>query len=317
MFSIIIPNYNGLENLKLVFNSILQQSYTDYKVILVDNGSTDDSVIYTENDFPQFEIIKLRENTGFAVAVNYGIDLALEKNSNDLICILNNDIELDIDFLSKGVKTFSENPEAGFVAVKMLNYFRRDIIDNTGDFINSKAGAPFMRGVGEKDEGQYDKKEFIFGACAGAAFYKPELFREVGKFDENFFAYLEDVDLSFRFQLAGYKCFYNPEIICYHKRGDTTRKFSGWETYYTEKNLVSLRLKNYPLSLYIKKSPVFFAARLRRLIKFFIKYPPGVFKAALKGYLKGLTEIPTAFKKRKLIQRSRKVSTEYIESLFP
>ncbi len=140
--------------------------------------------------------------------------------------------------------------------------------------------------------------------------------RTQGLFDEDFFAYLEDVDLSFRFQLAGYKCYYNPEIICYHKRGATTKEFSGWETYYTEKNLVSLRLKNYPLSIYLKYSPLFFISRVRRFVNFFLRYPPGVFKSAFTGYLKGLTEIPSALGKRNQIQKNKKVSAGYIESLF-
>lgn len=316
MISIIIPNYNSRENLQLVFESISKQSRQDYNVILVDNGSTDDSVNFTETNFPHYKIIKLKTNTGFSVAVNLGIKYAIEKFKSVYILLLNNDIELDKNFLEEGIKTFSVVPEAGFVAVKMLNYFKRDIIDNTGDFIISDGGSPLMRGIGETDTGQYDKPEFVFGACAGAAFYKSELFKSAGLFDEDFFAYLEDVDLSFRFQLAGYKCYYNPKVICFHKRGETAKKFSGWETYYTEKNLVSLRLKNYPLPIYLKYSPLFFVSRLRRFVKFLIKYPPGVFTAAVKGYFKGLTEVPSAFKKRRVIQIKKKVSPEYIESLF-
>jgi GT2 family glycosyltransferase len=316
MISIIIPNYNGKENLKLVFESLTKQSISDFKVILVDNGSDDDSVIFTESNYPQHEIIKLKKNTGFAFAVNCGIEQALKKFNSEYIVLLNNDIELDQNFLKEGIKTFSEIPDAGFIAVKMMNYFKRNIIDNAGDFIKSNGGSPLMRGLGENDEGQYDKPGFVFGACAGAAFYRRELFVKEGKFDEDFFAYLEDVDLSFRFQLAGFKCYYNPKIICYHKRGETTKKFSGWETYYSEKNLVSLRLKNYPLSIYLKNTPLFFILRVRRFVKFFLKYPPEVFKAAVKGYLKGLAEVPSALRKRKSIQKNRKVGSEYIESLF-
>lgn len=316
MISIIIPNYNGRENLQLVFESISKQSYKEFNVILVDNGSTDDSVYFTERNFPEFEIIKLNNNTGFSVAVNHGIRHAMEKSDSSYILLLNNDIELDKNFLEEGINTFSGVPEADFVAVKMLNYFNRNLIDNAGDFIKSGGGSPMMRGAGESDTGQYDKPEFIFGACAGAAFYKTELFRSEGLFDEDYFAYLEDVDLSFRFQLAGYKCYYNPKIICFHKRGETTKRFSGWETYYTEKNLVSLRLKNYPASVYLKYSPLFFISRVKRYAKFLLKYPPDVFKAAVKGYFKGLTEVPSAFRKRRIIQKNKKVSSKYVENLF-
>ncbi|MEO8209283.1 MAG: glycosyltransferase family 2 protein [bacterium] len=316
MISIVIPNFNGVKDLKTVFESISNQTYSNYKVILVDNGSDDESVSYTEKHFPSHMIIRLDKNYGFSKAVNHGVKYAINELNSDYILLLNNDIELSNTFLDEAVKTFSDVNDAGFIAVKMMNYFDRSIIDNTGDFIKSNGGSPLMRGFGETDTGQYDKPGYIFGACAGAAFYRIQLFKDAGLFDEDFFAYLEDVDLSFRFQLAGYKCYYNPKIICYHKRGETTKKFSGWETYYTEKNLVSLRLKNYPSIIYLKYFPLFFISRVRRFLKFFLKYPADVFKSAIKGYAKGVTEIPSAYKKRRQIQKNKKVSSKYIESLF-
>ncbi len=103
----------------------------------------------------------------------------------------------------------------------------------------------------KKIQGSIINGDYIFGACAGAAFYKKEVFDKVGLFDEDYFAYLEDLDLSFRLQIAGYKCYYNPEIICYHKRGETSKKIDGLNIRFSEKNLIALRLKNYPLSIYL------------------------------------------------------------------
>lgn len=316
MVSLVIPNFNGINELKTLFESLSLQTFRDFKVILVDNGSSDSSVDFTEKYYPDYTVIKLESNYGFSKAVNIGIIHSLKEKDTEYIVLLNNDIEISNNFIEMGIKTFEEIKDAGFIAVKMLNFFERDKIDDTGDFIKSKGGSPVVRGRGEKDTGQYDKPEYVFGACAGAAFYRKELFLKEGMFDEDFFAYLEDVDLSFRFQLAGYKCYYNPKIICYHKRGETTKKFSGWETYYSEKNLVSLRLKNYPLEIYLKYSPLFFISRVRRFIKFFLYYPRGVFASAFKGYMKGLSEIPSALRKRRKIQHNRKVSSEYIERLF-
>ncbi len=179
MISIIIPNYNGVKHLKMAFESISNQTYTDYRVILVDNGSNDESVAFTENNFPQHKIIKLEKNYGFSKAVNQGIRYSLDELNPGFILILNNDIELSINFLEEAVKTFSAVPDASFIAVKMLNYFDREIIDNTGDFIKSNGGSPLMRGFGDIDSGQYNAG-YIFGACAGAAFYKPELFKNTG-----------------------------------------------------------------------------------------------------------------------------------------
>lgn len=316
MVSVIIPNFNGIKELETLYVSLSLQTFKDFQVILADNGSSDGSVEFTEKKYPQYKILKLGKNLGFSKAVNAGIKYSLSEINSDYLLLLNNDIELKPDFIERAMKTFSEKKDAGFIAVKMLNFFQRDLIDDTGDFIKAYGGSPLVRGRGEKDTGQYDKPEYVFGACAGAAFYRKELFLNAGMFDEDFFAYLEDVDLSFRFQLAGYKCFYDPEIICYHKRGETTKKFSGWETYYSEKNLVSLRLKNYPAGIYIKYSPLFFLFRVRRFYKFFFHYPPGVFRSAFTGYLKGLSEIPSALRKRKQIQNNKKVSAEYIESMF-
>lgn len=317
MTDVIIPNFNGLENLKCVLASLSAQTVKDFGIIIVDNGSSDGSVEFVESNYKEAVIIKNGTNLGFSRAVNIGIKYSLEKNNSDYIILLNNDIEVERDFMEKGIRTFDGINDAGFVACKMLNFYNRDMIDDTGDFIRRNGGIPMARGHGEKDTGQYDIPGYVFGACAGAAFYKSELFRNAGLFDGDFFAYLEDVDLSFRFQLAGYRCWYNPEIICYHKRRETTSRFDGWETYYTEKNLVALRLKNYPFGLYIKYSPLFFLARASRFTKYLgNRYPKGTFRFAIKGYLKGLSEIPKSLAKRRKIQRSKKVKSEYLENIF-
>ena len=153
--------------------------------------------------------------------------------------------------------------DTGFVASKMLNYYNRSIIDDAGDGIKM-IGSPFARGHGEEDKGQYDTPGFILGACAGAALYKREVFEAAGFFDEDFFAYYEDIDFSLRLQIAGYKCYYNPKAICYHKRGATTNNIPGFQVKLCERNLILLRIKNYPLGLYIRLYPLFFIGRLKR-----------------------------------------------------
>ena len=316
MVDVIIPTYNGLENVIGVLKSLNNQTTKDYRIIIVDNCSTDGTVEYVKKEHKDVILIENTSNEGFSKAVNSGILSSTNANISDIILLLNNDIELEPDFIKKGVNTFKEVSDADFIAVKMMNYFKRDVIDDTGDFIRRSGGTPMARGHGEKDNGQYDEAGFVFGACAGAAFYKSKLFKDVGVFDEDFFAYLEDVDLSFRLQIYGYKCYYNPKIICYHKRRETTNKFEGWETYYSERNLISLRLKNYPFSLYIKYSPLFFLARINRYIKFLFIYPKGTFKYAVKGYFSGVMQIPKIIGKRKIIQSNRKAGSKYLENLF-
>lgn len=314
MISVVIPNYNGVHHLKTCFDSLLAQSYRDFKVFLVDNNSSDDSVKFTRENYPGVEVIQLDYNTGFAKAVNTGIKHSLQNPEFDYILLLNNDIECEPDFLEEMLKEIKTD-EVGSVACKMLNYYNRDIIDDAGDFIKRK-GSPYPRGHGEKDFGQYNKAEFIWGACAGAALYRKEIFNDVGFFDEDFFAYYEDVDFNFRMQLMGYKCYYNPAAVCYHKRGATLKDKGEIQTMYCEKNLVAVRLKNYPTGLLFRWSLFFMLVRMKRYLEFLINHSPKLCWFAVKGYLKGLAEIPRSLSKRRKIQRERKVTTEYIKTTF-
>ena len=317
MINIIIPNYNGLEHLKTCYDSIKKQSFKEYAVILVDNNSSDGSVNFTKEIFPDSVVLELDKNYGFAKAVNEGINFSLGAADCKFILLLNNDMELDPDFIKTGIETLEKINDASMVAVKMLNYFDRSIIDDCGDFIKGKGGSPAARGHGEKDVGQYDEEEYIFGACAGAAFYKKEIFQKIGIFDEDFFAYYEDIDFSFRAHLAGYKCFYQPKAVCYHKRGGTSSVAThGFQTEMCERNLVLMRIKDYPLITYILYQPLFFAARIKRYYLFIKDHSFAVFLNAVKGYLRGLGLLLFQIPKRLKIQSERKVSISYIKSFF-
>lgn len=314
MISIIIPNFDGLEHLKTCFSSIEKQNFRNFKVVLADNGSSDESVKFTEENYPEYKIIRFKINTGFAKAVNAGIMYAINEYKPEIILLLNNDTELGPDFLEKGYEAF-KNPEVSFAAVKMMNFYNRDIIDDAGDFVKQNGGSPFARGHGEIDKGMYYKSEWIFGACAGAAFYRTKVFNECGIFDEDFFAYYEDIDFSFRAQLEGFKCLYIPECICYHKRGGTISTY-GFQTEMCERNLVMMRFKNYPLSMYILYQPLFLTARAKRYYGFFKNNSAGLVFKALRGYLRGLMNVPGKAAERFKIQKKRKVSVHDIKSLF-
>ena len=311
---IVIPNYNGLIHLRDCFESLMLQTFADFKVLLVDNNSSDDSINFTNKEYPQVEIVRMSYNTGFAKAVNAGVKEALKDDRCKYVILLNNDTECDRRFVEEMVNSVSNN-DAGSGACKMLNFSDRTVIDDAGDFIKRR-GSPYARGFGEKDIKQYDKEEFIFGACAGAAIYKAEVFEKAGYFDDDFFAYYEDVDFSFRLQLMGYKCFYNPKAICYHKRGATTAASSGFQTYYCEKNLVALRIKNYPLGMLLLSIPFFCIVRIKRYLNFLFHHSPSLFASAAKGYFKGLSELPMSFRKRKEIMKNVKVSDAYIKNIL-
>jgi len=317
LISIVIPNFNGLEHLKTCYDSLKKQTVQDFTVILCDNGSKDDSVIFTKEQFPGSAVIEIGYNSGFAKAVNDGIKYSINNFSNNYIFLLNNDIELSPDFLEIALNTFKNEPKASILAVKMMNYFNRDVIDDCGDFIKSGGGSPLARGNGEKDTGKYDKTEFIFGACAGAAIYKKEIFTDIGFFDESFFAYYEDIDFSFRAQLAGYKTLYQPAAVCYHKRGGTSSVAThGFQTEMCERNLVLMRIKNYPLSTYLLYQPLFFIARVKRYYSFIRFHSFTIFLRALKGYIRGSFLLITKLPERFRIQKNKKVTASYITNLF-
>ena len=317
MVTIIIPNYNGESHLRTCIPSIIKQTYREFVLVLVDNGSTDNSIAYVKENLPGSVIIQLKTNTGFAKAVNEGIKYSSGKLNSEIILLLNNDIELDENFLKAGVDTFKNNPDVSFVASKMLNYNDRNIIDDCGDSIRLKGGSPVARGHDEKDSEKYKKEDYVFGVCAGAGFYKKELFDNVGLMDERFIAYYEDFDLSFRAELLGYKAYFQPKAICYHKRGGTSSLMKkGYQTELCERNLVLFRFKNYPLPIYLLYQPLFFFSRLKRIIFFWRDYGFTIFYSAIKGYLRGIFIMPAFTGNRFKIQKNKKVSIKKLSNLF-
>lgn len=316
LVTIVIPNINGIEHLQVCMQSISVQTYNNFRVIVVDNGSKDRSVEFLRTEYPETDLILFDHNTGFAKAVNAGIKHAIGKFNSEFILLLNNDIELKENFLQAAVDTFKKIERADSLAVKMMNFYNRDIIDDTGNFLTKKGGTAYPRGNNQADKGQFDNPEYIFGACAGAAFYRSSIFENAGLFDEKFFAYLEDIDLSFRMQLAGFKCYYLPDAVCFHKRGGSSVSTIKFQAYMNERNIVWVRLKNYPLIMYIKYQPRFFLSRLKRFAALFKDHGFSVFLAALNGYIAGVFSAPLMLNKRSIIQRSKKVSSDYIYSLF-
>ncbi|MCE1164257.1 MAG: glycosyltransferase family 2 protein [Bacteroidetes bacterium] len=313
MTGIVIPNYNGISHLKDCLESLRKQDFRDFRTVMVDNGSSDDSVSFTKENYPEVEILRIDVNAGFAPAVNKGIKHLLENKEIKHILLLNNDIECAPGFLGEMIKGFADE-NTGSVACKMMNFFDRDVIDAAGDFLSERR-SPWARGNGEKDEGQYNEPGYVFGACAGAAMYKREVFEKAGYIDEDFISYFEDVDFAFRLQLHGFKCYYVPSAVCYHKRGATTGQWKGYETKMCERNLVALRLKNYPASLYAKNFIFFAAARIKRYLLFFFVSPARAYYA-FAGYLSGLMQIPKILAKRSVIQKNISVDKKYIVSLF-
>jgi len=311
MISIVIPNYNGLSHLKTCFDSLKNQNFKNFSVILVDNNSNDDSICFTKNNYPDVKIISLNDNYGFSKAVNVGIEYSLKEKENMYVLLLNNDVECKKDFLNQMLDGFIHK-DIGSVACKMLNFYNHKIIDNTGLFMDLK-DLPLLRGYQETDTGQYDEKEYVFGACAGAGIYHRKVFKTIGIFDEDFFAYHEDMDFNLRLQLSGFKCFYNPEAVCYHKGSSTSGNKSDFKIYLCEKNIILLRLKNYPAKILFQYSIFNFYFGIKRFLRYFIDGSFSNFWSAVKGFTNGMLSSMKILKKRKELMKLQKISFGKIE----
>ena len=189
-------------------------------------------------------------------------------------------------------------------ACKMLNFFRPGDIDGAGDVL-TRSGAAATRGFGEPDDGRFNQREFLFGACAGAALYRRGLFQSIGTFDEDFVSYYEDVDLCYRAQLAGWKCIYVPTALCYHKRGATAKLLQDYPVRMLERNLTAVYVKNFPAAALFRKAPVIVASRFRHLFR---TIRAGAGRPALEGFAGGLMLLPRMLKKRREVQRLRRIS---------
>jgi hypothetical protein len=296
-FSIIIPNWNGERFLRTCFDSVKKQTFQDFEIILVDNGSTDSSVDFTRINYPKVNIVSLKKNLGFAAAVNAGMKVAEGK----LIALLNNDTEVDKEWLSEILKASSENDKVSFFASKILEFNNRDIIDSCGDGL-FWSGRSYGISKGKKYSSVFSTGKFVFGATAGAAVYKKELIEKVGLFDEDFFMYLEDVDYDMRAQLLGLKCLYVPNAIVYHIGSATSGKNSGFIFKYITRNRWHLMHKNFPGHKLLINSPIILLSEIRFIIA-------AVRHMFIKEYLwaitNGIKQFPLMAAKRKKIQRSR------------
>ncbi len=306
--AVIVPNWNGKEILGACLDSLLSQSI-NCTIIVVENASTDGSLDYVKNRYPEVELVVNKKNLGFAGGVNSGIRKALELKC-DALALFNNDAIADKNWL-KELLAIAEKDDAGIVACKFKK-IKSEEIDSTGDFY-SIFGLPFPRGRGKKDIGQFDHDTTIFGASGGASLYRVKMLKEIGQFDEDYFAYFEDVDISFRAQLSGWKIAYAPKAVAHHHIGGTSSKINGFATYQTAKNFWFVYTKNMPGYLYFKYLPLaiywYYRMFAARLIK-------GGFIAFAKGWIVGILFTPKKMLQRIAIQRKRKVSIKYIDSIL-
>lgn len=280
--TVIIPNYNGKEYLKQCLLSLSACRPSDFHILVVDNGSTDGSVELLKEEFPQVEVILLKENTGFAPAVNRG----LERTKTRYGLLLNNDTTVEPDFVRKMEEAMETHKDAFSVSAKMVMMHEPSFLDGAGD-LYCALGWAFALGKGKKVSEYYTKPARIFSACGGAVIYRMELFEEIGYFDENHFAYLEDVDVGYRARIAGYENWYEPCAVVYHAgSGFSGSRYNEFKVKLSSRNSIYLVLKNMPLLQIVINFPFLFVGFLTKTV-FFIKKGYGY--TYCKGLWKGCT----------------------------
>jgi len=294
MISVVITNYNGWRYLPDCLSSLAAQTYRDFETIMVDNASTDGSVEFVEEHYPEVRVVRNRENLGFAGGTNAGI----RATGGEYVLTLNNDTKADPRFVEHLKGAMDADPAAGMCAAKML--FPNGTINSTGICI-SRSGAAWDRGMYEPDRGQYDLSREVFGPCAGAALYRREMLDEVGLFDEDFFCYMEDVDLAFRARLAGWTCRYVPEARVYHHHGGTAGVGTDFAVYYGNRNVVWYVVKNFPSRLLVTSIPWILGRNLAVVPYYAIR---GRGRAIVRSKVDAVRGIPGMLRKRSAIRRS-------------
>lgn len=287
--TVVIPNYKGEAYLRPCVESLLAGTGLEMDVIIVDNGSRDGCVEEVRRLYPQVECVCLDQNYGFCKAVNIGI----RKAETPYVFLLNNDtlvckgaVEALLASLKKDRRIFS-------VEAKMIQYQDRTKIDSAGTFYNA-FGWAYARGK-DRPADPYRKRGPVFSACAGAAMYRREVFEEIGLFDEEHFAYLEDVDVGYRARIAGYRNVYEPMARIIHVGSAASgSRHNEFKVRLSARNNLYLIYKNMPVLQILLNLPFLLAGFLIKYL-FFLKKGLGAI------YLKGLMEAPKLMKKKKKV----------------
>jgi len=309
LVSVIVINWNGARHLPACLDALRAQTYPRLEIIVADNASTDGSQALIRERYPEVRLVALPENRGFTGGNNAGI----AASTGAIVILLNNDTEVAPAWVAALVDAFARHPEAGTAASKMLLFDRRDTFHTAGDFYRVD-GLPGNRGVWQKDVGQYDREEYVFGACGGALAVRRDVLEAIGLLDDDFFFSAEDVDFAWRAQLAGYRCVYVPGAVVYHRLaasgGDVTA------SYYNGRNFLYILAKDYPADLFRRHWRAVIGRQARIVWEALRAWRGAAARARLRGIIAGLGGLPRMLRKRRAVQATRRVSLAYLESIL-
>ncbi len=276
--TIVIPNYNGMKYLPACMEALAGQDYPA-SLLVVDNGSTDGSVTWLKDNYPDAEVICMGENTGFCRAVNTGIRQA----KTPYVILLNNDTQVKEGFTKALVSAMEKSENIFSVSAKMLDMKNEALVDNAGD-LYCALGWAFARGKGRKAS-EYNTRTPVFSACGGASIYRKSVLDKIGLFDELHFAYLEDVDIGWRARIYGYVNCYEPDARVLHAGSAVSgSKYNRFKTSLASANSVYLIGKNMPFLQVLLNLPFLICGFLAKTLFFTAKGMGGLY---IKGVVKG------------------------------
>lgn len=297
MVSVIIVNFNGLKHLRKCLNSV-EKVREILEIIVVDNGSTDNSVSFLQSHYPKIKLLRNSQNLGFALANNLGAKLATQS----YLLFLNNDTIVPPHLLKVFLKHLKAEKKVAIVQPKIYQMGKSGKLDVVGSFLTS-AGFLTHLGFGQKDKGQYNHLKYIFSPKGACLLIKRELFFKLGQFDADYFSYFEETDLAWRVWLSGHKVLFVPEVTIEHVVGATTKKLDfNFIQYHSFKNRLNTLIKNLSLGQLLWRAPLHLVIII--LLSLFLILT-GKFKRGItiwKAVFWNIFYLPTTLQKRKIVQ---------------
>ena len=312
--AVVILNWNGRQHLEQFLPSVVAHTPQRVRIIVADNGSTDDSVAFLEQHYPVIEIIRLEQNYGFAE----GYNRALEQVDAEFFILLNSDVEVTAGWVEPLVATLTNNRSVAAVAPKLRSYGNRDHFEYAGaagGYIDV-LGYPFCRGrilsTLEQDNGQYDTAQEVFWASGAAFCCRADVFRMLGGFDADFFAHMEEIDLCWRMQLQGYKIMVEPHSTVYHLGGGTMPNESPRKLYLNYRNNLSMLFKCAPTWQRILVAVARPMADMLSALIYLLRGDKALAKATVEAYRDFFALHGVLNKKRKAVRSACKAESDRI-----
>jgi GT2 family glycosyltransferase len=301
LVTVIIVNFNGGDMVCQCLAALARQSFQDFVTVVVDNNSSDGSVAAIGAQYPAVQVLALAVNTGFAGGVNHALRTQAH---GPLVALLNPDAFPAVDWLENLVAAANAHPEHAAFGSKMYSDAEHQQLDGVGDAYHV-SGLPWRQGHGCVNSAQHDHAREIFAPCAAAALYRRTALDAVGLLDEDYFLYVEDVDLGFRLRLAGYRALYVPQASIQHVGSAFVGRNSDFQVYHGHRNLVWVYVKNMPGVLFWLFLPLHITLNLVTLLWFGLRGKGGLMLRAKRDAIRG---IPKYWTRRQLVQGQRKAS---------